>query len=257
LLWVHGLRNAIVDTSCFSILPYVAGQRSALVVGPAASVKLGEVLKQAIAINCFWSSSRGSNPAGSYSSIPEGSLWLMLVQHALGDSSPQDIASRSASTAPANPTKALSGSQAVPQCSQQHLKNSVKRNPVFDKKMAKLSASRLVKSMMTIAVKRRRLSKKQTVPFNIYPLPVGPRQVSAPKSKPKQSPSGPSNVKQSPPGPSNVLPLNGKLASQGLGWPVLPPHSCECPGSQDFSEARSSSGSFKIRLIVARSQLVE
>lgn len=86
MIWSFGLRAAIVDTDVFSPLPYRAGQQAALQVQNALT-KLVEVQRVAVGVNAFWSSSRGSNPEGSYAILPPGCLWLMLVQAVLDSGS--------------------------------------------------------------------------------------------------------------------------------------------------------------------------
>ena len=84
LVWKHGLRAAIVDPFVFSPLPYVGGQRQALLTGDATVALLEQVITTSTGVNSFWSSSiYMGDPAtsGSYTKLPTDCLWLSLVKY--------------------------------------------------------------------------------------------------------------------------------------------------------------------------------
>lgn len=102
LIWKHGLRASVLDTTIFSPIPYSAGQRGALV--PGTEQRVQEITRQSQGANCFWSSSRGKTPYNTYSSLPEGCLWLMLVAHC------STISKATITTSPHTPEKVVTQS---------------------------------------------------------------------------------------------------------------------------------------------------
>ena len=92
LVWKHGLRACAQQPASYSPLPYRGGQPEAYLTGDKARELQAKIISESIAVNSFWSSSRGakspSEKHGSYTRLPEGSLWSLLATHALNAKPP-------------------------------------------------------------------------------------------------------------------------------------------------------------------------
>ena len=168
----------------------------------------------------------------------------MLVESALaeGAPAPQAMVHTEEPQIIANPTKALSGSLAVPKRLEKSLTQAAQKTEVNRKieTLAKLGKSLLVKTMIHNARKgfNKRLHKKQAVPLSLYP--IGARHAPE-RAQEKLQPCPNKSRSRASRDKSQCKGETVCNSSGALGWPSLPVHSCDCPGSQDFSEAHDSS----------------